>query len=160
MKITMRLLLLGCFFVVAFIPIGEGYEWVVWVLILAMLGIVAVYYWILYGVTDAQAREKIRGNVRFSHFSGRVVGYGSQQELQRGRLLITDSELVFVCKQKEGFEVVWTADTAEVKEYAVGKMLSFRRGVIFTLNDESQCRFVISGISKKEALIKQALGWD
>ena len=158
----MKTLLLASFFIVVFIPMNKGYEWVIWVLILAMLGLVALYYWMIYGVRENQARTCLHDNepLRYSIFSGLVTGSEKLQDIQRGRLVFTDTRLVFICRNNSSFEVVWETEITSLTSYNIGKVLSFRKGIIFFLHDESEYSFTISRINKREPQIKQALGWE
>ena len=161
MKNLLRFLLLGCFFVIVFIPIRIEYEWVVWALIVAMFGLVAAYYWALYGVTAAQAASLTDEAevVRYSRFAGLVTGHDKSLDLIRGRFLITDTRILFIRKAKKGFELAETIPLGELSEYRTAKLLSYRRGIIFTLEDEREYRFTISRIQREEAPIRSALGW-
>ncbi len=161
MKNALRFAILVCFFVVVFIPIKIEYEWIVWTLILAMLGLVGAYFWALYGVSEKQAAQLVDGDeeIRYSKFSGIVTGYGKAQDLIRGRLLITDKRLVFIKKEDKSYEISESLSLELLSEYSTAKLLSFRKGLIVTLTDETEYRLVITGLKKEESRIRTALGW-
>ncbi len=162
MKIALRALILVCFFVIVFIPVRVEYEWIVWTLITGMLGLVSAYFWVLYGVSEKQAAELLDTDeeIKYSKFSGIVTGHGKAIDLIRGRFLITDRRLVFIKKSnKNSYEITESIPLVDLSEYSTAKVLSFRKGIIVTLSDETEYRIVISRLNKEESRIRLALGW-
>ncbi len=161
MKLIVKLLLLASFFTVAFIPIQKGDEWIILALIVVMFALVVVYYWLLYGVRERDAHRFLdpEETVRYSVFSGLVTGEGHLQDLQRGRLIITDTRVLMVVRSDNSFEVIWQHRVDEIEQFHLAKVLSFRKGVVFTLDDHTEHPFTIFRITSREDQLKDALGW-
>lgn len=162
MRTLVKILLVASFFVIAFIPIPPGYAWVIPVMVIFMLLLVWVYYQQLYGVSLEEAAGQLpeAEQVQYHMFCGNVTGYGSAQDMSRGRLLFTERNMIYVCRKGKSFETVFTLPIEDVREYSIAKLLSFRRGFIFSFSDEREKRFVVSRPEKREVEIKRALHWD
>jgi hypothetical protein len=161
MKAAMKILMLVSFFIVAFVPVGTGYEWLIWLLITCMFFAVAGYYWLLYGVTETSC-QAILGDERilFSGFGGRILGYSTQQELVRGRLVVTERRLVFFKRDDKQILLDWSVDTDSISGLTThSRLLSFRSGYMVTLIDGSECRFTIFKAKSREQDLLKALGW-
>lgn len=161
MKAVVKLMLLASFFVVAFVPVGTEYEWVVWALILGMLLLVGVYYWMLYGVSQREIETICsEGDVKFSRFGGRIDGIGSNEQLIRGKLVVCSDQLMFVKRQDRDVIIDWKEDIQNIQSVHVqSRMLKFRSGYVFEFSDGSQQRITTFKAQEHEQHLLKALGW-
>lgn len=160
MKAFVKFLLLASFFVLAFVPIKVGQEWIIIALILLMLLLVVIYYLLLYWVSTDKAKKLVAvSDYRYTCFCALVTGSAKTLDLIRGRLLIDQENLSLVTKGPEGYSIQLSIPVDTVEEYYLAKLLTYRRGIVLRTSDEQEYRLVLNRPKRQEPLIKSALGW-
>lgn len=160
MKALVKFLLLASFFVLAFVPIKVGQEWIIIALILLMLLLVSIYYLLLYWVSIEKARTLTGVSAyRYTCFCALVTGSAKTLDLQRGRLLIDGEHLYVVSKGQQGYSIELNIPIEAIEEYYLTRLLTYRRGIVFRTSDEQEYRLVLNRPKSQEPLIKTSLGW-
>ncbi len=62
-----------------------------------------------------------------------------------------------VVRSDNSFEVIWQHRVDEIEQFHLAKVLSFRKGVVFTLDDHTEHPFTIFRITSREDQLKDAL---
>lgn len=128
---------------------------------LLALAIVAALYYVCTSVLTKGMCRKAYGDGIFSCRAGMIVNGG--KDLSNGRLIATSTELMFVRRKGDlgGCKVCWSAPTAAVEGYTLGKVDEYHMGINFTIKGEKKDIFFpskeIAGLEKE---FRKAIGWS
>jgi hypothetical protein len=162
MKNLLKVLLLLLFAVVVFIPNNKIVNWAYWSLFISMFIILYFYYRVTYYVSEKKIVETIESPITYSCFCAKVPPM-SNEDLVRGRLVLTSTDFLLYQKgvrKGESLSQVFQRSITDVASIETGKVVGLRHGLIFTLKDGKEDRFVITKYQKVYDEIVEHLGWS
>lgn len=158
MNVLIKALLLALTFILVFINpryIGKTMYY-------SLFPLLFVLVWLLDLATNyismKKAQSVIGKQILYSRM-GSMIPFSNEGEITRGRLAVTEENLVFLKKTKKGCEQVWSLPTKVLTGFTLGKVLAMQRGITFST---AECEYKFSGLrfSKSKPEITKALGWD
>lgn len=164
MSTLSKLLLLADVAVLVFVRIRMEQVWVFWLLAGMILPLTLLMYLTTYHISRKQALKALGSKSASVLPSVSYVPAGpaevSSQINSFGRLLVTEENIVLLCRQKNKIQEVVSFPISDISEFAVGKVLPGRSGITFTLQDESLRQFSVIRSGELRNQLMQALGWE
>ncbi len=162
MKTVFKILLLIIFAIVVFMPMNNIAQWAYWSLFFLMFLMLYLYYRFSYWVSLSDV--EIDDPVKFSVFCGKVPPIASE-DLVRGRLIVTDSEVIlFERKRERGTSQrskrVWSTPIEDIERFSIGRVVGLRNGLILSMTGGHEGKFTISFMKNKKEKFTEALGWS
>ena len=167
MLMIVKALLVGSIVLIIFMPRSAEHGTLLYLLVfLFSMGLVYLYWKLSYWVSDKDARQLLDDseNPLFSLFVGKVPAIASE-DLQRGRLVITQDEIKLYQKsikpaRGEGrFRLAWSIRKDSVKSVGFGKVAGARKGFILYLEND-EISFTSMKITKLKPQLFSAMGWN
>lgn len=164
MKIVLKVLLLAVFAIVVFMPMNKIAIWAYWSMFFLMFGLLYLYYRFTYWVSLSDVETVVTSPIKFSVFCGKVPPITSE-DLVRGRLAVTDSEVILFQRNQdknstERIKNVWSVPIEEIEKFSIGRVVGVRNGLIISLVDGNQGLFAIFFMKNKKESLTKALGWS
>lgn len=160
MQALIKIVLLSLTLVLVFINPHYIGQVVYYSLFPLLFFLVWMFYRISYYVSEEQVRKVTQESFTYSSFCALVPPI-DDGDIIRGRLVITSKRLILFQKETKirgAVKEVWSMDINQVKQFAVGQVLSVRKGITF-ITEEREARFVSYRASKDKEAITLALGW-
>ncbi len=161
MKVLLKILLLGLFAAVVFIPNNKIASWAYWSLFALMFFILYLYYRFTYYVSEKDVLKVVSKRYRYSVYCSKVPPM-STEDLIRGRLIVSDTHFELYqkgIKSNESISLVFSRAISEVSSIETGRVVGLRNGLIFTLKDGKQDLFAVFSASKIHDALTNSLGW-
>jgi len=164
MSTLSKLLLLADVAVLVFVRIRVEHEWVFWFLAGMIIPLTLLLYLTTYHISRKQALKALGSKSASVLPSVSYVPTGSAETSSQsnsfGRLIVTENNIVLLCRQKERIKEIVSFPISDISEFAVGKVLPGRSGITFTLHDESIRQFSVLRSGELHNQLIQALGWE
>ncbi|MGI6432661.1 MAG: hypothetical protein ACOXZ4_02180 [Sphaerochaetaceae bacterium] len=131
--------------------------WLYRLLFLLVFVVLLLYYLAAYWVGKKALPAGQTGN----SFFVAMVPPMSSEDLIRGRLVADAKQLTLYAKKPNGKGIanVWEYPIDQITGFSLGKVVGFRKGVIFAFEDGSSAKFALFWAEKRKAELKEALGW-
>lgn len=164
MKTILKIVLLGLFAAVIFLPSEQFPSWAYWSLFVCMFIVLIIYYYTSYWVSVADVLSTDSDPIKFSVFAGKVPPLSSE-DLVRGRLVVTDTEVrLYQRPNRKSSNLrareVWKVSISSLDGFTLGRVIGMRNGLILSLTQGDEARFAIFFMKKRKADLITALGWD
>lgn len=164
MKMVFKVLLIALFALVVFVPMENIAQWIYWSLFFLLFVLLYLYYRFTYWVALSDVEAVVTSPIKFSVFCGKVPPITSE-DLVRGRLIVTDSEVILFQRKEnknsaERAKNVWSVPIDEIEKFSIGRVVGFRNGLILSLADGNQGLFTVSFMKNKKESLTKALGWS
>jgi hypothetical protein len=164
LNIVKALLLISVLLII-FIPNTATGQILYFVVFLAAMGLVYLYWRLSYWVSDSDVKSirKTDTEPLLSIFAAKVPSMTSD-DLLRGRLIITEDsiELYQLPKKKRkdspACEKTWSLPKSQVESFGFGKVVGARKGFIIYTNDD-QISFTSLPLYKHRERLFTAMGW-
>lgn len=167
---VVKALILVTVLLIIFLPMGPVRPLLSALSFAFSMGLVYLYWHLSYWVSDKAALEALaasghqtEGKVR-TRFVGKVSA-NMAEDLERGRLVFTETEIVLVqrnLKKKRGeplYQTTWSLEKEKVESLGFGKVASSRRGFILYL-DGDEVKFASSRLCRHREELFDAMGWE
>lgn len=158
-RILVRIAIPLLFLVIIFVPIENQILYWSQFLVLALL--VYIFY-LSEDKVSVKLVEKETGESGFFSIPVGIISSKNDGVLQKGLLVVTDKSIRFFKKGKSFNSCVLeiTIPTKKIASYSFEKVDDFHQGVTFILDNDSEQKFTSRKISKYDAELTKALGWD
>ncbi|MGD1815425.1 MAG: hypothetical protein ACPKNR_00195 [Pleomorphochaeta sp.] len=158
MKYLLRILIVGIFFVLVFIPRSVIGVLNYWLLFLVLFIIVFLYLKLVYYLSNKSVSAVINDEFDFSIYCEKVPS-DSEGDFIRGRLVIYNSMVLLYTKEKGKAKLTWSKPIDEIESIDFGKTSNNRKG--FTLLcDNNKHEFVVPFKKIDEDKFIEALGFE
>ncbi len=164
MSTISKLLLLADIAVLVFVRIRVEYAWVFWLLAVMIVPLTLLLYLTTYHISRKQAQKILGTKDVIVLTSASYIPPGSSESSSGvnlfGRLAVTETNLVFLGRKKGTVKEIVSIPISNITGFTVGKVLSGRSGITFTLQDESLREFPALRAGELNNQLMQALGWE
>ena len=127
LKFILRVLIVGIFFVLVFIPRAVVGVLNYWLLFVALVVVVILYIFNSYYVSKKAVNKIINDTPDFSILCEKVP-FDAEGEFTRGRLVVYNSMLLLYKKQKGKVALAWSKQISEIDSLEFAKVSTKKKG--------------------------------